>query len=900
MEQRALSSGISGAEIVSDEKPREVDLPALYVGGEYEDFFENAAVALHLLANDGTILRANRAELDLLGYAAREYIGRNIREFHADPAVSDDILNRLSRHEPLQNYRARLRAKDGSSRWVEITSNVRSLGGQFLNTRCITIDVNEKVKAEELLREQEQRLALTYHSAGVGIVEADAEGRLLRVNGHLCSLLGFTQEELVGRSVFDLTFPPDADADRAQYRQQVAGKLDSYTIEKRFVRKDGTLFWAIVASSSVRDSRGQFRYAVRVQHDISERKEIEALLGQRAEEQAALHRFTEDLQHSHTQEDVYEPALDAIRRALSCQRASILLLEGGIMKFVAWQGLSKSYRDAVEGHSPWSATDHDPQPICLSDVEHAELPHILKQAIRAEGIGAVCFIPITEGGRLLGKFMAYFDEPHDCSAGQIEVARTIARQLGFGIERVRAQNAAQHLAAIVESSHDAIVSKGLNGIVSTWNQGAERLFGYSAAEMVGTPITTIIPEDRLDEEPLILGRIRNGELVDHFETVRRRKDGTLVDISLTISPVRDASGRVVGASKIARDITDRKVAEEKIRDSERHLQDLLAAIPAAIYTTDQAGKITYFNEAAVQLAGRTPVIGSDEWCVTWKLYWPDGTPLPHDQCPMAISLREGRPVRGYEAVAERPDGTRVPFIPYPTPMRDAAGKLIGGINMLVDVSERKQAETQQRILLDELNHRVKNNMMMLKSLLSMAARNSHSSEARIVLDEASKRVATMAAAQRVLYDTPDARNFSAQPFLGAVCETAKQMFPTAVHLICEADPIQLPNDIAMPLALIVNELLINAVKYGSQGKAQATIRVFLRKDGQGNRLEVEDEGPGFDLSSVRPSSSGLRLVEGLARQIGGTFDVRRNPCRCTVSFSQTPEEVAFATKSILT
>src|SRR6185436_2093659 len=105
-------------------------------------------------------------------------------------------------------------------------------------------------------------------------------------------------------------------------------------------------------------------------------------------------------------------------------------------------------------------------------------------------------------------------------------------------------------------------------------------------------------------------------------------------------------------------------------------------------------------------------------CGSWKLYWPDGRPLPHDQCPMATALKEGRPIRGVEAVAERPDGTRVPFLPYPTPIRDANGKLVGGINMLVDVSERKQAETQQRVLLNELNHRVKNNMQMLQSLLS--------------------------------------------------------------------------------------------------------------------------------------------------------------------------------------
>src|SRR5262249_2130129 len=156
---------------------------------------------------------------------------------------------------------------------------------------------------------------------------------------------------------------------------------------------------------------------------------------------------------------------------------------------------------------------------------------------------------------------------------------------------------------------------------------------------------------------------------------------------LSVSPMKDARGRIVGASKIARDITERKQAEARLRDSERRLQELLAAIPAAIYTTDAQGRVTYFNEAAVELAGRTPAIGSDHWSVTGKRYWPDGTPLPLDECPMAIALKEGRPVRGVEAVAERPDGTRVPFIPYPTPLRDAAGRVVGAINMLVDVSE---------------------------------------------------------------------------------------------------------------------------------------------------------------------------------------------------------------------
>jgi PAS domain S-box-containing protein len=135
-----------------------------------------------------------------------------------------------------------------------------------------------------------------------------------------------------------------------------------------------------------------------------------------------------------------------------------------------------------------------------------------------------------------------------------------------------------------------------------------------------------------------------------------------------------------------------------LQDSERRLRDVLDALPAAIYTTDANGRITGFNEAAVRFAGRVPQLGTDSWCVTWKLFWPDGTPMPHDQCPMAIALKEGRPVRGVEAIAERPDGTRVHFIPYPTPLRDASGRVTGAVNMLVDITEHKQfAEARARL-----------------------------------------------------------------------------------------------------------------------------------------------------------------------------------------------------------
>jgi PAS domain S-box-containing protein len=151
-------------------------------------------------------------------------------------------------------------------------------------------------------------------------------------------------------------------------------------------------------------------------------------------------------------------------------------------------------------------------------------------------------------------------------------------------QRKRAEIAIGGLAAIIESSDDAIISKDLDGIITSWNGGAERLFGYHAEEIVGKPVTLLIPEQRQDEEPTILARLRNGERVDHFETIRRRKNGSLVDISLTLSPVRDQNGTIVGASKIARDITDRKAAERMqstlLREMKHRLKNNLSTVLA--------------------------------------------------------------------------------------------------------------------------------------------------------------------------------------------------------------------------------------------------------------------------------------------------------------------------------
>jgi PAS domain S-box-containing protein len=158
------------------------------------------------------------------------------------------------------------------------------------------------------------------------------------------------------------------------------------------------------------------------------------------------------------------------------------------------------------------------------------------------------------------------------------------------IERTNGPNherdQAHWLAAIVESSDDAIISKDLNGIITSWNRGAEQIFGYLAEEVIGKPVTILIPPDRPDEEPTILERLRRGERVDHYETIRRRKDGTLLDVSLTVSPVKNDDGRIIGASKIARNITERKKSEAHIAtlagEAEHRVKNVLATVQATV------------------------------------------------------------------------------------------------------------------------------------------------------------------------------------------------------------------------------------------------------------------------------------------------------------------------------
>ena len=281
-----------------------------------------------------------------------------------------------------------------------------------------------------------------------------------------------------------------------------------------------------------------------------------------------LYQLLSALSRAKSLQDVYDSALTSLLGSTVADRAAILLFdEDGVMRFKAWRDLSSKYREAVTGHTPWPRGAQNAEAIPVSDIEADPDLSGLRGVLTRENIRALVFVPLELDAGVCGKFMLYSAEPHEWTADEVGSAQVIASHVALVLERKRAEIARetseQRLASVVENSFDAIITKNLNGIITSWNQAAEYLLGYTAAEAVGNPISMLAPSGRTDEMAMILARIGRGERVAHFETQRKAKDGRVLDVSLTISPIRDRDGRITGASKIMRDITEHKKAEQE-------------------------------------------------------------------------------------------------------------------------------------------------------------------------------------------------------------------------------------------------------------------------------------------------------------------------------------------------
>ncbi len=393
--------------------------------------------------------------------------------------------------------------------------------------------------------------------------------------------------------------------------------------------------------------------------------------------------------------------------------------------------------------------------------------------------------------------------------------------------------------------------------------------------------------DALCESPM-RDVLRTGKPARAHEAAVERPDGSRITILANIDPLFDDDGVLIGAVNCFQDVTDFRRTTSQLRDRERSFRDLLEALPAAVYTTDAKGKVTFFNKAAALLAGREPQIGVDEWCISWRLYHPDGTPMPLDECPMAQALARNEPIRGAEAIVERPDGSRIPMIPYPTPLRDADGNLTGAVNMLIDISERKRAETRQKALIDEVNHRVKNTLATVQALASQTLRDTVSRDTRETFE------ARLLALSRV-HDQLARRQWECAELENILKDVfAPYRGERGDRIRLGGSSVRLPPKVALTLAMVLHELTTNAARYGALSDPQGILTVTWRESEPGEKrslhLEWEEAG-GPAVKPPQATGFGMKLFErGLQVELNGESKITFEPTgvRCRIDIPLPP------------
>jgi PAS domain S-box-containing protein len=447
------------------------------------------------------------------------------------------------------------------------------------------------------------------------------------------------------------------------------------------------------------------------------------------------------------------------------------------------------------------------------------------------------------------------------------------------------------LAAIVASSDDAIISKNLDGIITSWNKSAERTFGYTPEEAIGQHVTLIIPSERHAEESDILDRLRRGERVDHFHTIRRAKDGSLLDVSLTISPVRDSSGRVIGASKVARDVTAQKQAERALRESEQRFRVITDASPIMVWMSGTDRLCYYFNKGWLDFVGRTLEQESGNG-------WVENVhPEDFDRCleiyvsnfdarrPFEMEYRMRHHTGQYRWILDRavpryaPDGTFEGYVGGCLDIHDqkeAAEK----IRIADDMTRLMKAQDEERRrIARELHDSAGQTLAVLGMSLAQLVHRAEGiapelakegKEIEAMVQQIHREIRTMS----YLLHPPLLDETGLASALSWYVEGLAERSHVAITLDVADNVGRLPSDMELAIFRVVQECLTNIHRHS--GSNTAVIRVA--REGESIRTEVQDHGNGISperLVEIQSYGSGvgIRGIRERIRQFHGEMKI---------------------------
>jgi PAS domain S-box-containing protein len=519
---------------------------------------------------NGIITDWNQSAERIFGYKSKEIIGKSVLTLIPKDRQSEEeeILRKIRHGESLDHYETVRRRKDGQLIDVSLTiSPIKGPKGEIVGVSKIARDITDRRLTERRLAEQARLLDLTND----GIIVRDPQDRILYWNRGAKEMYGFSAKEALGKTTHELlqTAHPEA---LEKIRKNLT-RDNHWSGELIHTRKDGKTIAVFSRWSLDRDARGRPALILETNTDITARKHAE-------QQQRALYQFAQGQYMATKVGEIYDAALDAILFAMDCHRASILLFDKEkVMRFVAWRGLSKRYRKAVEGHSPWKPDAKNPKAVCINDVEIADIPGPLKSTIRSEGIRAAAFIPLVSSQKLIGKFMTYYDAPHVFTHEELKLATTIATQLAQAIEHKRDEQALREsearLRATVEQATAGVARCDTNGRIVFANRTLCKMLGYTESELIGKSVADVTYGDDLEKSMRLFQRmIKFGKPFD-VEKRYSRKDGSVLWAAVSASAVREPNGKAQSTVAVVVDITARKKVEEALRKSKEALEELV-------------------------------------------------------------------------------------------------------------------------------------------------------------------------------------------------------------------------------------------------------------------------------------------------------------------------------------